>query len=59
MDKETQAAADRRIMEQTTVRLEGRQLKASQGARTLITDLPVWGLRASKRAASAMVVFGD
>jgi hypothetical protein len=52
-------AADRRIMDETTVRLEGRQVKSSQGAGSRSAEVPIWKIRASRRALPAMAVYGD
>lgn len=52
-------AADQRIMESTIVRVRARQEKASQGAGSRVAEMPLWKIRASRRAQPALAVFGD
>ncbi|MDD3888205.1 MAG: hypothetical protein PHN19_05615 [Patescibacteria group bacterium] len=58
MDEETKAA-DQRIMDGTTIKVSARQNKSSQGARSQVIEVPLWKIRATRRAEPALAVYGD
>lgn len=52
-------AAEKRMMDETPVRLIGRQEKSSQGAGGRVTEMPLYKVRAAVRAQPALAVYGD